>query len=136
MLAPLSVACRLVVDARKEVEVLYRHLLLLDAKLVVQFPLRSVLDAGDTLCEIRAGFARDHERVRAAGVCPHVGEGDLFGGALLQEELVLVVEEKDGEGSVEQAFVDVAHEVACAEVVSQSGSERQVRALAERASFR
>lgn len=119
MLAPLSVACRLVVDAREEVEVLYRHLLLLNAQLVVQFPLRSILDAGDTLLEIRARLARDHQRVRAASIRPHVGEGNFFGGTLLQQELILVVEEKDGEGSVKKAFVDVAHEMACAKLVSR-----------------
>lgn len=114
MLAPLPIASRLVVDACEEMEVLQRHLLLLDAQLVVQFPLRGVLDAGDALFEIRPGLARNHEWVRAARVGPHVGKGDFLGGALLQEELVLVIEEEDRKGSVEETFVDVAHEMACA----------------------
>lgn len=106
-------------DAREKVEVLYRHLLLLNAQLVVQLPLRSILDASDTLFEIRAGLARDHQGVRAASIRPHVGEGDFLASALLQQELVLVVKEKDGEGSVKEAFVDVAHEMACAKSVSR-----------------
>lgn len=119
MLAPLSIACRLVVDAREKVEVLYRHLLLLDAQLVVQFPLRSILDASYTLFEIRARLARDHQGVRAASIRPHIGEGDFLGGTLLQKELVLVVKEKNGKGSVKEAFVDVAHKMACAKAVSR-----------------
>lgn len=101
-------------DAREEVEILQGHLLLLYTKLVVQFPLRRPLHALDALGQVGARLARNHERVRAAGVGPHVGEGDLLRGALLQEELVLVVEEEDGEGAVEEAFVDVGHEMACA----------------------
>lgn len=50
--------------------------------------------------------------MRAAGVCPHVWEGDLFRGTLLQEEFVLIVEKEYGEGSVEEALVDVGHEMA------------------------
>ena len=50
----------------------------------------------------------------AAGVRPHVREGDLLRGPLLQEQLVLVVEEEDGEGAVQQALVYVGHQVACA----------------------
>lgn len=49
----------------------------------------------------------------AAGVGPHVGEGDLLGGALLKEQFVLIVEEEDGKGTVEEALVDVGHEMAC-----------------------
>jgi len=50
--------------------------------------------------------------MRAAGICPHVGEGDLFGGTLLEEELVLVVEKEDREGSVQKPLIDVGHKVA------------------------
>jgi hypothetical protein len=47
--------------------------------------------------------------VRAAGIRPHVWESDLLGGALLQEEAFLRVEEEDGEGAVEEAAVYVCH---------------------------
>ena len=112
VLAPFAVARRLVVDAGQKVEVLERHLLLLDTELVVQLPLRSILDATDGVLEGGAGLVGHVERVGAAGVGPHVGEGDLFRGALLQEQLVLVVEEENGEGSVQEALVDVRHKVA------------------------
>lgn len=113
MLAPFAVAGSLVVDAGEETEVLDGDLLLLDAELVVELALGSALDAHDGVGEVGAGLAGDAERVGAAGVCPHVGEGDLLGGALLEEELVLVVEEEDGKGAVEEALVDVGHEMAC-----------------------
>ena len=51
-------------------------------------------------------------------VGPHVGVGDFFVGALLEEEAVLGVEEEDGEGAVEKAEFDVIHSVACMEGVS------------------
>lgn len=78
MLAPLAVAGRLVVDARQEVKVLKRHLLLLDTELVVQLPLRGILDATNRVREVGAGLAGHVQGVRAACVGPHVGEGDLF----------------------------------------------------------
>lgn len=39
----------------------------------------------------------------AAGVGPHVGEGDLGGGALLQQQLIALVEQEHGEGAVQAA---------------------------------
>lgn len=51
MLAPFPVTGRLVVDAGEESEVLQGHLLLFDAQLVFQFPLRRPLDALDALCQ-------------------------------------------------------------------------------------
>lgn len=113
MLAPLAIAWRLVVDAGQEVEVLKRNLLVLDTELVVKLAPGGILDATDGVGEVRAGLARHVQGVRAAGVGPHIGEGDLFRGALLQEQLVLVVEEEDGESPVEESLVDVRHEVAC-----------------------
>ena len=47
----------------------------------------------------------------AAGVGPHVWEGDLFGGTLLEEKLAVWGEEEDAEGPVEEAEVDVFHQV-------------------------
>ena len=72
-----------------------------------------VLDAENGVGEVGARLGGHTEGVRAAGVGPHIGEGDLFRGALLEQQLVLVVEEEDGEGSVEEALVDVCHEMAC-----------------------
>jgi hypothetical protein len=51
--------------------------------------------------------------VRTASICPHVREGDLLGRALLEEKAVLGIEEEDGESPVEEALVDVLHQVAC-----------------------
>ena len=126
MLAPFPVARGLVVDAGQKAEVLQRHLLLLDAELVVQLALGGVFDAQDGVREVRARLVGHVQRVRAARVCPHVGEGDLLGGALLEEELVLVVEEEDGEGAVEEPLVDVGHEVACERGVPPSQRRRSL----------
>lgn len=122
VLAPFPVARGLVVDTGQEAEVLQRHLLLLDAELVVQLALGGVLDAQDGVREVRARLVGHVQGVRAARVCPHVGEGDLLGGALLEEELVLVVEEEDGEGAVEEPLVDVGHKVACGRGVPKSAA--------------
>lgn len=55
------------------------------------------------------------KRMRATCVGPHVREGDLLRGPLLQQELaVRRPEDERGEGAMEQALVDVLHEVACA----------------------
>lgn len=51
------------------------------------------------------------ERVGAASVGPGGGEGDLLVRALLQEELATGVEQKDTEGAVKHALVDVGHQV-------------------------
>lgn len=120
MLAPFPVARGLVVDPSEEVEVVERDLLRLYPQLVVKLATGGVLDAGDGVGEVGARLGGHAEGVRAAGVGPHVGEGDLFRGALLEEQLVLVVEEEDGEGSVEEALVDVGHEMACRAGVSLS----------------
>lgn len=112
MLAPFAVAGGLVVDAGEELELLNGNLLLLDAELVVQLALGGALGALDSIGQVGAALARDAQRVGAASVCPHVGEGNFLGGALLEEQLVLVVEEEDGKSAVEEALVDVGHEMA------------------------
>lgn len=109
MFAPFAVAGRLVMDARQEVEVLKRYLLLLDAQLVLQLPLGCTLHTHDRIGQVGTGLARDAQWMGAACVCPHVGEGDFLGGALLEEQLVLVVEQETGEGPVKQTLVDVGH---------------------------
>lgn len=100
-------------NAGQEVKVLERHLLLLDAELVIELALGRALDAHDGVGQVGARLAGDAQRVGAAGVCPHVGKGNLLGGALLEEQLVLVVEEEDGKGAVQETLVDVGHEMAC-----------------------
>lgn len=119
VLAPLAIARGLVVDAGQEVEVVEGHLLLLDTELMIQLAPRRILDATDGVGQVGSRFGRHVQRVGAARVGPHVGEGNLFRRALLQKQLVLVVEEEDGEGSVEEALVDVGHKVACAAGISQ-----------------
>ncbi len=114
VLAPFPVAGSLVVDARQEVEVIQRHLLLLDAQLVVQLPLCRSFDALDRIRQCGARLAGHTEGMRAARIGPHVGEGDLLYGTLLEKETVGVfgVEEEDAEGAVEEARANVGHQVA------------------------
>lgn len=99
-------------NPRQELEVLDRDLLRLDAEFVVQLALSGTLSTHDGIGQVGTSLAGDTQRVRAAGVGPHIGEGDLLGSALLEEELVLVVEEEDGECAVEETLVDVGHEMA------------------------
>lgn len=112
VLAPLAVTGRLVVYSCEEVELLDWHLLGLDTKLLVKLALRRALDALDRKRQGGASLGGNAQRVGAAGVGPEVGESDLLGGSLLEEQAVLGVEEEDGECAVKEAFVDVLHEVA------------------------
>ena len=114
VLAPLAVRGREVVDAGEKVKGGGGHLRGRDAEFVTELALGGAFGALDAGGEVAvAGFGGVGQWVRAAGVGPHVGEGDLFAGALLEEELVRGwVEEEDAEGAVEEALVDVAHEVA------------------------
>jgi hypothetical protein len=82
---PLAVAGSDVVDASKEMELVNGNLVCLDSELLVEFALSSTLDTHDGGFEGRASLGGNTQRVGAAGVCPHVGEGDLLGGSLLQE---------------------------------------------------
>jgi hypothetical protein len=100
------------VNASQEVELVQRDLVCLDSKLLVEFALSSTLDAHDSGFQGRAGLGGNTKRVRAAGVGPHVGEGDLLRGSLLQKKAVLVVEEEDGESAVQETLLDVLHQVA------------------------
>lgn len=112
VLAPLAIARRLVMNAGQEVKVLERHLLFLDTELMLQLPLRGMLDAEHGVWQVGARLVGHVQGVRAAGVGPHVGESDLLRGALLQEQLILVVEQEDRKSSMEETLVDVCHEVA------------------------
>jgi hypothetical protein len=99
-------------DASEEVELVNGNLVCLDAELLVEFALSSALDTHDGSFEGGAGLGRNAQRVGAAGVCPHVGEGDFLGGSLLQKQAVLVVKEEDGESTVQETLFDVLHQVA------------------------
>ena len=113
MLSPLSVtAWRLVVDAGQEVEVLEWNLLWLNAELVLQLATRSVFDTRNGVWKVVTALSWNTQRVRAAGVGPHIWEGDLLGSALLEQELVVLVEKEDGECAVEESLVDIGHKVA------------------------
>ena len=112
MLSPLSIRWCLVVDAGQEVEILKWNLVWVDAELMVELATSGVLDTSDGLCEVVSTFSWDAEWVRATGVGPHIWEGDLLGRTLLEQELVVLVEEEDGECAVEESLVDVGHKMA------------------------
>ena len=82
-----------------------------DAELVLELAARG--DAHAALPFLLAFLRKVVERVRAARVRPHVGERDLLARALLQEQLpVRGPEDERGEGAVQEALVDVLHQVA------------------------
>lgn len=112
VLAPLAVTRGDVVDAGQEVKLVQRDLVCLDSELLVKFALSGTLDTHDGGLEGGASLARNTKRVGAAGVGPHVGESNLLRGSLLQKQTVLVVEEEDGESTVQQALLNVLHQVA------------------------
>lgn len=116
VLTPLAITRRLVVNSGEELKLVQRHLLRLDAQLMVQFPLRSTLHTNYSSVQLRASFSGNSQWVGAAGVGPHVGEGDFLGGALLQEQAFVGVEQEYGKRTVEETFVDVGHQVACTSV--------------------
>ena len=113
MLPPLAITRRYVVYPGEEAEVIDGHLRRLDAELLVQLALRRAAHSLYRLLQTRASLSRDTQRMRAASVCPHVGESDLLGCALLQEQSVLGVEKEDREGAVQQSLIDVFHQMAC-----------------------
>jgi hypothetical protein len=112
VLAPFSVARGLVVNASEEMEVLEWNLLLLNAKLLVELSLRSPLDARNCIWEVGSSLARDSQGVGAAGIGPEIRESNLLSRPLLQKQLVLFVEEEDGERTVEEPLINIGHEVA------------------------
>lgn len=112
MLAPLSITRSLVVDSGEELKLVQRHLLGLDAQLVVQLALSSTLHAPNSRIELRTSLTGNSKGVRTASVGPHIRESDLLGSTLLQKEAVLGVEEENGEGTVQETFVNVGHQVA------------------------
>lgn len=49
--------------------------------------------------------------MRTASIGPHVGEGDLFTGTLLEKQTVLRIEQEDTEGSMQETLVDIFHKM-------------------------
>jgi len=99
-----------VVDPCKVVELIQGRLARRDPELMLEFPYRSNLDA--VLVLLNLLLLEVIERVRAAGVGPHVREGDLLRGPLLEEKFAVGgAEDEDGEGTVEETFVDVLHKM-------------------------
>ena len=93
-------------------ELIHGRLARRDAEFVLQLPRSSGTDTELILLDLL--FFKVVQWVGAAGVGPHVGEGDFLGGALLEEQLAVGRAEYEcGEGAVEEAFVDVLHKMAC-----------------------
>ena len=109
MFSPQAIARSKVVYAREVLEAVDRRLALRDAELVLELALRCPSYA-DLMRLLE--LALDGKRVRAARVRPHVRERDLLARALLQEQLpVRGPEDERGEGAVQEALVDVLHEM-------------------------
>ncbi len=92
-------------------ELVDRCLALRDAQLVLELARRS--DAHAEVLLLHPFLLKVVQRVRAAGVGPHIRERDLLCGALLEKELAVGrAEHKGGERPVQEALVDVLHEMA------------------------
>lgn len=103
-------------NSSEELEVLNGHLLGLDTEFVVQLPLRSMLHAQDSSIKFRSSFAGNTQWVGAAGVGPHVREGNFLAGALLEQKAFAGIEQEDREGAMEKTFVNVRHKMAYREI--------------------
>ena len=80
---------------------------------MIKFSLCRFLHALYSSCQCRPGLTWDAQRMGTTRVRPHVWKGNFLTRPLLKEKFILRVEEKDGEGAVEKAVVDVVHEVTC-----------------------
>lgn len=92
-------------------------------ELVLELAPRGVLDAEAI---VRDHLGRHRERVAAAGVRPDARERDLGRRPLLQHELAVGREQKDGEGAVQHAGIDVRHDVRCSAEGAGSCAPRMV----------
>lgn len=97
----------------QKLKLIQGNLLSLDSKFVAEFPLRSSAHALHCSFQPSSGLAWDAQGMGAAGIRPQVGEGDFFRRALLEKKSLFRIEEEYGEGTVEEAFVDVGHEMTC-----------------------
>ena len=99
MLSPHAVRRREIVYPRQVLELVYRRLLARDPELMFELSRRR--NAHTQLVLLHLFLVKVVERVRAARVRPHVGEGDLLRRALLQQELAVGrAEDKGGEGAM------------------------------------
>lgn len=115
MLAPHPVGRRKVVDPRQVLEPIDGRLRWRDPEFMLELARRR--DAHTELRLLDLLRREVIQRVRAAGVRPHVRECDLLGRALLEEQLsVRRPEHERGERAVQQALVDVLHEMTCSPV--------------------
>lgn len=98
-------------------------LLARNAELVLQLPRGS--DANTELLHLDLLFGKVIQRMRAAGVGPHVGESDLFRRALLEEKFAIGGPEyKCRECAMEQSLIDVFHQMAYKQnVLAMSGAQ-------------
>ena len=87
MFSPQAIARSKVVYAREVLEAVDRRLALRDAELVLEFPGSSNSYAELILLDLL--FFKVVERVRAAGVGPHVREGNLLRRALLKQQFAI-----------------------------------------------
>jgi hypothetical protein len=77
---------------------------------MIQFPLCGTFDSLDTRLQVVTEFGHAVQGVRTTCIGPLVWEGDFFGGALLEQKFMgKGVEEEDGEGAVEETFLDIGH---------------------------
>src|ERR1700710_1163671 len=102
MLSPLSITGCLVVNSCQEFEILDWDLISFDTELMIEFPLGSSLNAHHRFLQFDTAFTWDSKGMRATCIGPHVWESNLLGRALLEEQLILRVEEKDRESAVQQ----------------------------------
>jgi hypothetical protein len=94
MFTPLAIAGREVVNPGQELEFIQRHLLGPDTQLLVELPLRGSLNARDSGPKFCAGLPRNAQWMRAARIRPHIGERDLFRGALLKQKAIVRVKKE------------------------------------------
>ena len=98
--------------SRQEFELLQRDLLSLDSQFVAKLPLSSSAHALNGSIELGSSLAWDAQGVGAAGIRPQVRERNLFRSALLKKKSLFGVKEEYGKGTVEEALVDVRHQMA------------------------
>ncbi len=111
MLAPHPVGRCKVVDPRQVLKLIDGRLRRRDSELVLE--LARCCNAHTELRLLDLLRFEVVQRVRAAGVRPHVRECNLFGRALLEEQLpVRWPEHERRERAVQQALVDILHEMA------------------------
>ncbi len=114
MLSPDTVRWCKVVNLGEVLELIHRSLTWRDPKLVFQFP--GCRHTHTELLSLDFLLLKVIEGVRAACVRPHVREGDLLCGALLEQQLAIAwSEDESGECAVEETLVDILHEMACGE---------------------